>query len=83
MLIMLGLLVFKRWVGVGMTGGRNPVEDNVKGINLCVDLMLTEAIDDLKSKDRTCKRTPRPNFNFFNSADGSNNDLNSNSIQEI
>ena len=38
------------------TGGRYPTLDNDDGIELCVDFMLTEAINDLQSKDKRCKR---------------------------
>jgi len=39
---------------------RDPVGDNGRGIDLCVDYMLTEAITDLVNRDKTCKRRNPP-----------------------
>ena len=38
------------------TGGRDPISDNQRGIDLCVDFLLTENIRHLKSLDLTCTR---------------------------
>ena len=65
------------------TGGRYPTLDNDDGIELCVDFMLTEAINDLKSKDRTCKRDPNPGFNPYIPIGDPNGNSGGNPVQEI
>jgi glycerophosphoryl diester phosphodiesterase len=43
---------------------RNPIEDNKRGVELCVDFMLTEAITDLNNRNRSCpRRSSLPGFN--------------------
>jgi glycerophosphoryl diester phosphodiesterase len=42
---------------------RNPKEDNRLGVELCPDFMLTEAITDLNSRERSCpRRSVLPSF---------------------
>lgn len=43
---------------------RDPIADNTRGVELCVDFMLTEAITDLNNRNRSCpRRSDLPGFN--------------------
>ena len=49
---------------IPVVGSRDPIYDNKRGVELCVDFMLTEAITDLNNRDRSCRRRlDLPGFN--------------------
>ena len=50
--------------------------------NCALNFMLTEAINDLKSKDRTCKRDPNPGFNPYIPIGDPNGNSGGNPVQE-